>query len=851
MKIFKNKKHIILSFVALVLVLMMTVGITYSWIDDIKQVEISSKVGGEEAPLKTGIDINSDVEITNSNTTIDLGKMFTESDTDYTYTEDGKQKSHTKYENNSNDSSKTPNWTDINNKKGYFYESGDMHLSGCYSDGESFYFPYNESNSIHYREGNIDDENVNYISFTARVSSPSANVDFWFLKNNPPTIKPHGSETSLSSARYSITVDGKTNVYSPTGSALTCNSDLDGMTSVSGTRKTTKYTYDHEDNTNSKRGQNGNVLFSIAKGSTVNMTVKIWLEGTDADISASDINFKLVSSWAYTRSIKIVDKTMGPGGQSWLKNDKATHFLTFPSLLKDIESTVGEWRNLPDAPFYTMSLDSGSSDTYTVSGIPLVYNNEEMIVYRCTPNGWNARYTTTGNGDNAVQRSEYNVYCWNWWKTNAPDNFKDNETYTLYGCSLDNSAHQAFSEITATNEGYGTWGGVQKIDVYSHWSNVDYANKYQGGKTYKLFIRDYSDKDTSGIIYTYEMYRSNNNGSNDPWQSYVPVSSSKLKFAYVSNANALQGEWGYDSWHHDSPQQRPLKNDIYSSSSTVYHFTGNNSSSTDKTMGRGFWNGAESVYLIKNGNLHASTAHSLMRRDSTYSSNYEMPRLRNADNTADIIFQGSTPVFKSQSHLYDNGSTAYYDVKFNDNVNGNANSYNTDSDWKTIFPGCFYNYSENKWYGNLNDTGRQAEESGSSGGDSGGDSGDDENDSLEGYKDANSSFRLKEGNNSIYFHQKNDDSNSYKARISLSTSYKYFTALGPNGKNYGLQNNQNYSAPMESELKIRYLQSANTFGLKAATAGNYIVTMTLDEWRDESGGYYNTIIITSIRAESS
>ncbi len=229
MKKLNSKKHFALSLVALVLVLLLTVGVTYSWIDDLKQVEIKSEVGGEDAPLKTGLDINSNIKITKENNTIDLGKVFTDEDTHYS--------GHLKYENNGNDSNKTPDWDTINEKKGYFYESGGMHLSGCYSDGEYFYFPKNTGG---YREGNKDDENVNYISFTTKVESPDADVDFWF--RSLPVIKKSNTEDSIDKARYAITVDGKSHVYSNAGNDVhTCNSNLNGTQLVSGTRKTAIY----------------------------------------------------------------------------------------------------------------------------------------------------------------------------------------------------------------------------------------------------------------------------------------------------------------------------------------------------------------------------------------------------------------------------------------------------------------------------------------------------------------------------------------------------------------------------------------------------------------------------------
>lgn len=712
MKKFNSKKHIALSLVALILVLMLTVGITYSWIDDLKQVEIKTNQNGVDAPLKTGVDINSNVKVTSKDTTIDLGKMLEPDDFEYTYEDtDGKTKSHIKYDHAQENQNRDPNWTDINNKKGYFYESGDMHLSGCYSDGETFYFPKNNGG---YREGNKDDENVNYISFTVKVQSPDADVDFWF--RSLPVIKNHNTDESISQARFAISADGKSHIYSASGTAKTCNSSLTGTTNVSGVRKTAVYQYGNTQNKTDERGENSNTLFSVKKGDTVYLNIKIWLEGGfDADITASDINFQLVSSWAYTRDIKIVDKTMGPSGASWIGNDGAKLYLTLPSALKSLDSSVSSWNSLDNdysfAPFYELTLDSGSTDTYTAKNVPLVYNNEEMIIYRCTEKGWNKK--ASSNGDEAVQRSPYNVYCWNWWKSSLPNNFKDNETYTLYGCSLDNSAHSAFSTVTATNEGYGTWGGVELIKVYEHYYNTHYASL---DDSQKMFLRDYSDYDTSQKVYTYEMYRKDNDKDN-PWQTYVPKSSALLQFNYFNKNYNLQGQWGYSTWDGNCPQQRPLKNNIYSSNSTVYNLAGNDSSNSNKSYGRGFWENANYVYLIKNGNMSPSNvtpyANMLDNDNNKFNGNEQMTVLRNADNTANVTYSASnTPVYKSTTVQASNSRSIYKDVNFNNNYKDANDNWTVQSGNKNLYPGCFYNFSDGTWMGSLSGTGRSATTSG-------------------------------------------------------------------------------------------------------------------------------------------
>ena len=130
-------KALLLGAVSLLLVAMMAVTSTVSWIEDVSQVEFSS-TDGQETPLHIGSKILlSDATMMDSNDTVDLNK--------------------------------------------YFNKSGDMHLSPCFGDGQNFYFPV--QNGTGYRIGTKDDANVNYLSVTFRVISEGAATAYWFKKN--------------------------------------------------------------------------------------------------------------------------------------------------------------------------------------------------------------------------------------------------------------------------------------------------------------------------------------------------------------------------------------------------------------------------------------------------------------------------------------------------------------------------------------------------------------------------------------------------------------------------------------------------------------------------------------------
>ena len=176
-----GKKNMILAIVALVLILVTVIGTSFSWIEEVSQVEFNSNEG-QETPLHVGSKILKSDAIMKSN----------------------------------------PSTDDINLEE-YFYESGDIHLSPCYSNGEKFYFPVKKnadtsSNTVSFREGTKDDANVNYLSATFRVRSDNADTAYWFEKidNNELITCKKNDDTSIDLKDYlrvSVTVDGDTNVY--------------------------------------------------------------------------------------------------------------------------------------------------------------------------------------------------------------------------------------------------------------------------------------------------------------------------------------------------------------------------------------------------------------------------------------------------------------------------------------------------------------------------------------------------------------------------------------------------------------------------------------------------------------
>jgi hypothetical protein len=871
---FKNRKRIGLSLVALILIMLMTIGVTYSWIDDVKQIEIKTEAGGNDTPLKTGVDINAKVNVTKKNNTINLGDLIKDPDIKLNNGE-----GDLKYDDNGG--TKNYDTNTINQKKGYFYESGDMHLSGCYSDGEHFYFAKSNGN---YREGNKDDENVNYISFTVQVSSPDAATDFWF--QSVPKITKAGSSTALDYARFAINVDGDNHVYSKTGSANTCNSTLTGTTSLNGVRKTSTYTYNHDDNTTEDYGKNSNVLFSIKEGSTSTVTFKIWLENGFTNTTAVDIDLRIISSWAYTRTIRIDDRTTTNSSKSWLDNHNATKYLVCPEVLKKLckekynSEAVSYWDDISSqtgyehAPFKTLTKNTTLSneagyDVYTVE-LPMVYNNEKMFIYRCSASGWN----TGGHGSDPYDATKepYSVACWNWWQTSIPNRYTTSK-YTLYGGSHDNYAGYVVTDDSMKNTylGYGTWGGVDEIKVNPNYHGVNWASYAANNNVY---IRDYSDFSTSGETYVHSMCWNPPTSTTNPnkWTAVIPKSSTLIQFLYTQDSN-VKGCYGYRSYNNTNPQVRPLlsngtdrdcdylfafKNDhTFDSSGNV---TGTN------VNGIGYWQSNDYVYIIKNGSFaNVTNFKSYFFYKYWYGNGYNNNELRTFENAAwsgtsmtKISDQytdanGSYDVYKSQALDSTNGNNMFPDCRKSNYGSPNSDGamavdttviFSNNGSGQTgdllVFPGCIWDPAANKWLGSLTDTGRSA--SGTGIVDSG-DSGSTSSGTISGYTiDSGFTVQLNGVTYTVYTNSSGD---TFKVRLPLASGDNW-TTFQKSSLNYGLSaSGQYYAVPRDSGLNIYLTKGvSNNISLRANSAGSYIVTFTYDN------GNTNTIKIDSVVKES-
>ena len=253
-----------LSLVALIQIALLLVGATYSWVETISSIKFEGAKGNIETAVKKLVNIS------DNGGTISLDN--------------------------------------------YFREAGDVHLAACSSaDGENFYFPIiGETNK--YREGTINDKNVNYIDFDFEIKNttetekeytfnkvPNVEDDVRvaiYLENSQPQIFAKNASTEK--------------VVSFTEPNLSSN---DGM-SVQTVKSFADYKYGNA---------NGNSIFKVSPNGEVKVKVKIWLQeggsSTSNTVSINDLAL-ICGESQNTVTVKYGKDCDSSMGDIYLNNDK-------------------------------------------------------------------------------------------------------------------------------------------------------------------------------------------------------------------------------------------------------------------------------------------------------------------------------------------------------------------------------------------------------------------------------------------------------------------------------------------------------------------------------------------------
>lgn len=172
----------------------------------------------------------------------------------------------------------------------YFKKAGNVHLSTCSSaDGQNFYFPIVGDNK-NYRQSTVNDRNVNYIGYNLKVVNKEKNKSKDFKFGKIPSIKIGNEAVTDNRVRIAITVDGVTKIFSNKDDTENVVAATNGTLS-----KTTVNAFDKYTNSDEKVTL---PVFSIPANSSKEVKISLWLQdsngGNNGDVAVND--FTLVVS---------------------------------------------------------------------------------------------------------------------------------------------------------------------------------------------------------------------------------------------------------------------------------------------------------------------------------------------------------------------------------------------------------------------------------------------------------------------------------------------------------------------------------------------------------------------------
>ncbi|MEE1061811.1 MAG: hypothetical protein UH080_08365, partial [Ruminococcus sp.] len=287
-----NKKNLLISVVALIEVILLLIVSTYSWIEKTSSLQILGE---------------GDID----NNTYSIAEMYTA---------------------NTNYKDKT-----ISLDK-YFRASGNVHLAPAKStDGVNFQFKKLKSgtSTTEYRNGNINDKNVNYISFSFKVKAMEKDTEFYF--ENIPTIKVGGKAISASennnSVRFAITAGGTTAIYSNSNSS---NPTIHSFS---------EYTY--------KTDSTAKPLFLVKKDAVDIVTISMWLDESATNYANNPVEvtgFKILAKEKQGFKInaayaKDCNNTMGEISVTNVISDETKTTATLVATEKEAYRFVGWYKN--------------------------------------------------------------------------------------------------------------------------------------------------------------------------------------------------------------------------------------------------------------------------------------------------------------------------------------------------------------------------------------------------------------------------------------------------------------------------------------------------------------------------
>lgn len=341
----KTRKGFILTMVALVEVLAISVVSVSAWVETISTITIKAEGAKIDNYVYTNADIGSDNGY--SGKTIDLTK--------------------------------------------YFRAAGGVHLASASSaDGENIFFPIKKSDVSgfgvnSYRCADVNDKNVNYIDFSFNVKVDktfNANHAEFYL-DQVPKITIGGADVSGNLVRMAITDTDtqKTVVCGSEASTENVVSKAEGNRTPENVRAFSDFVVNPESEPTE--------LFRVDKGSSKTINIKVWLQDDKATteyagktVSISDV--KIVTQNKKGNKVYFVDRTVNEANKNWTKGvtfqqgDKTPVTMKFNenshtyscNYIPAEENTVVKFTSEGGVTWTTnmKSLNSGESMYYTAYG---------------------------------------------------------------------------------------------------------------------------------------------------------------------------------------------------------------------------------------------------------------------------------------------------------------------------------------------------------------------------------------------------------------------------------------------------------------------------------------------------
>lgn len=373
----------------------------------------------------------------------------------------------------------------------YFRQAGDVHLASATSaNGTDVYFPTLTANgepSATYRKATVNDKNVNYIDFSFNVTAKGTKASFYFEKI--PTIKVNDADADEEKLRVSFVCDGSNTVV--------CGKSDSTAEVVSGTNlNTTK-----QENVKSFGSYTGSTaespLFTVPADSKPHkVTMRVWLQDDSrktkyAGQTVTIDNFKLITQSPQAGELTFYDKTTGDPslGAGWAtKNNRAI------------------WINQDGKSEYEkLSKDSSGNYFIKLGSDYTDKPNATVTFYSC---------------ESTVTSNPQNSYVAKWTTTLQAGVDADSQTFTAYGYK------------DKSNNGYGTWGEVQKILLSSEDEKTLPMTQVEGKY---LAVDMFVQGSSTPIAMTFEP---NENASLSGWVAYLPNPNSNaahsitFKFTY-------------------------------------------------------------------------------------------------------------------------------------------------------------------------------------------------------------------------------------------------------------------------------------------------------------------------------